>query len=83
VTYLFRRSADPHETLHRWSTIKTVASQVILKFNGTISHQHGVGLDHLSYLQAEKGPLGIAMLKSLANTVDPHQIMNPGKLFTC
>ena len=81
VTYLFRRSAEPGETLRRWTAIKTAASQVILKYNGTISHQHGVGLDHIPYLSKEKGPLGMTMLRSLAKTVDPQQIMNPGKLY--
>jgi alkyldihydroxyacetonephosphate synthase len=81
ITYLFRCAADPDETLRRWSAMKTAASQVILAYGGTISHQHGVGTDHAAYLPAEKGPLGMEMLRQVVKAVDPDGIMNPGKLF--
>jgi alkyldihydroxyacetonephosphate synthase len=81
VTYLFRRTPDPHETLERWLALKTAASQVVVAQKGTISHQHGVGLDHAPYLEAEKGALGIQMIRQVAQTLDPAGIMNPGKLF--
>ncbi len=81
VTFLFRRSPDPQITLQRWQRLKTAASQVIVKAGGTISHQHGVGIDHADYLPAEKGPLGMRLLESLASTLDPQNMMNPGKLF--
>ena len=47
---------------------------------GTISHQHGVGLDHRDYLEAEKGKVGIGALQKLFDGLDPDQRMNPGKL---
>jgi alkyldihydroxyacetonephosphate synthase len=47
---------------------------------GTISHQHGVGLDHRAYLPTEKGGLGMAVLRDLVDRFDPDGIMNPGKL---
>ena len=53
VTYLFRRSTDPEETLGRWHGMKTAASQALVRLGGTISHQHGVGQDHISYLEAD------------------------------
>jgi alkyldihydroxyacetonephosphate synthase len=81
VTYLFRLSPDPDETLERWGRLKAAASQVILVQGGTISHQHGVGLDHALYLEAEKGPLGIGLLRTTAHFLDPQGLMNPGKLF--
>jgi len=81
VTYIFRRSVDPGETLHRWKAMKSAASQVIITNGGTISHQHGVGLDHAPYLEAEKGPLGIDLLQSTARVLDPEGSLNPGKLW--
>jgi alkyldihydroxyacetonephosphate synthase len=81
TTYLFRRSAGPGETLQRWQAIKSAASQVIVAFGGTISHQHGVGVDHAPYLEAEKGALGMQALKQVAATLDPQGMMNPGKLW--
>ena len=81
VTYLFRRSIDPQETLERWQMLKLAASQVIIDHQGTISHQHGVGLDHLPYLSAEKGRIGIQLLQTIGHFLDPDEILNPGKLF--
>jgi alkyldihydroxyacetonephosphate synthase len=80
VTYAFRRAADPDETLDRWQALKAGASQVVVKHGGTISHQHGVGLDHAPYLVAEKGLLGMQILDAACRTLDPKGLMNPGKL---
>jgi alkyldihydroxyacetonephosphate synthase len=80
TTYLFRIAPDPAETLSRWQVLKTAASQAIVAHGATISHQHGVGVDHLPYLAAEKGPLGMAVLGDLCKRFDPDEIMNSGKL---
>ena len=80
ITYLYRRAQDPAETLWRWQILKGAASRVILAHGGTISHQHGVGLDHAQYLEAEKGPLGIRALETIRKTFDPQDLLNPGKL---
>lgn len=80
TTYIFRIAGDPEETLQRWQTMKSAASRAIITHNGTISHQHGVGLDHAPYLAAEKGELGMELLAGIMNRVDPQGIMNPGKL---
>jgi len=80
TTYLFRLADTPDETLDRWQRLKTAASEAIVAHGGTISHQHGVGTDHAPYLQAEKGKLGMAALRSLHRTFDPDGMMNPGKL---
>ena len=80
VTYLWRRSPDPAETEARWRKIKTTASQIIVRWGGTISHQHGVGIDHAPYLEAEKGALGIEAIRAALRVFDPDEMMNPGKL---
>ena len=80
ITFLFRRSPDPDETLHRWQVARTAASQAIVDFGGTISHQHGVGLDHRPYLEAEKGIIGLKMVEAMRRAADPDGLMNPGKL---
>jgi alkyldihydroxyacetonephosphate synthase len=80
TTYAFRLSADPDETLARWRHLKHAISTAIIEQGGTISHQHGVGVDHMLYLGAEKGPLGMEALRTLWHQFDPERIMNPGKL---
>jgi len=80
TTYLFRMGSDYAETMERWKKLKAAGAQAIVRFGGTISHQHGVGTDHVQYLPAEKGELGIKAIKNLCQLFDPDKRMNPGKL---
>lgn len=80
TTYLFRLAPTPEETLERWRHLKAKASEAIVAAKGTISHQHGVGVDHAPWLPGEKGPLGIAALRGMLKGFDPTGVMNPGKL---
>ena len=81
TTYLFRLHEDADENLRRWQALKAAASRAIVEHGGTISHQHGIGTDHLPYLAAEKGQLAMTALATLYRVFDPAGLMNPGKLF--
>lgn len=78
ITVIFPRSNDPEITLLRWKAFKEPVSQLILDHQGTISHQHGVGRDHATYLRREKGQIGYEILSTIRKTLDPKRIMNPG-----
>jgi alkyldihydroxyacetonephosphate synthase len=80
VTYIFRRAENPDGTLHRWQTLKAKASQTVVASGGTISHQHGVGVDHAPYLPSEKGKIGMALLQAMQKKLDPDTLFNPGNL---
>jgi len=80
TTYLYRQAEDPDDTLRRWVALKGAASRAIVECGGTISHQHGVGRDHVPYLEAEKGVLGLDALADVARRFDPDGRMNPGVL---
>lgn len=71
---------DPDQALEHWQRIKVAAGDAILRAGGTISHHHGVGADHRRWLQAERGPLQMQMLRALKRELDPAGILNPGKL---
>ena len=79
-TYVFRLAADPDETLDRWRRLKAAASATIVAHGGTISHQHGVGRDHRPYLAAEKGDLGMAVIRAALARLDPAGVMHRGVL---
>ncbi len=81
TTYVFRCADTYAETHERWRRLKAAASEAVVAGRGTISHQHGVGVDHAPYLPAEKGKLGMKAIRTLAKAFDPKGIMNPGKLF--
>lgn len=81
TTFVFRLAPDPERTLARWRRLKEAASRAIVACGGTISHQHGVGVDHRPFLAAEKGPLALEAMRKLAAAFDPAGVLNPGKLF--
>ena len=65
----------------RWRHCKRSVAAAIAAHGGTVSHQHGVGRDHMAHLAHEKGgAVGIGAIAALARHFDPQQIMNPGKL---
>ena len=63
-----------------WHTIKDKITDVIVASGASLSHHHGIGLDHVKWMRQYWGPLGIRVLKSIKNELDPKGIMNPGKL---
>jgi len=77
-TFLFPR--DLEDEIGQWQRIKDAASRAISQSGGTISHHHGVGIDHAPFMTAEKGELGVGLLVAAKARVDPEGIMNPGKL---
>ncbi|MBI1261673.1 MAG: FAD-binding protein [Rhizobiales bacterium] len=77
-TFVFPRQLE--REVEQWAAIKRAASDAIIANRGTISHHHGVGLDHAAWLPEEKGEIGFNVLKALKNELDPKAVMNPGKL---
>lgn len=77
-TYIFPRAL--HGDVAQWQAIKRAATDAIVANGGTISHHHGVGEDHLPWMEVEKGTLGVEILRSIKATLDPKGILNPGKL---
>jgi alkyldihydroxyacetonephosphate synthase len=77
-TYIFPRAL--HGDVAQWQTIKRAATDAIVANGGTISHHHGVGEDHLPWIEQEKGALGVDILRAIKSTLDPKGILNPGKL---
>ncbi|HVP27692.1 MAG TPA: FAD-binding oxidoreductase [Myxococcota bacterium] len=71
---------DETDAVAQWRAIKRAASDAVVAAGGTISHHHGVGVDHAPWLEGEKGRLGLAALRAVKRVLDPAGLMNPGKL---
>ncbi len=77
-TFLFPR--DLEDEIGQWRAAKEAASKAIAEHGGTISHHHGVGIDHAHWLVPELGALGLDVIAGAKERVDPQGILNPGKL---
>ncbi|MGB9628010.1 MAG: FAD-binding and (Fe-S)-binding domain-containing protein, partial [Thermodesulfobacteriota bacterium] len=65
-----------------WEIVKKIAQDFIdltLKFKGTLTAEHGIGIAKAPYIHKELG-LGLEVMKAIKRTLDPKNILNPGKL---
>lgn len=69
------------EEMAQWRALKEAATEAILDLGGTLSHHHGIGVDHLQWMERELGPVGIQALGALRASLDPRGVMNPGKVW--
>jgi glycolate oxidase len=51
-----------------------------IKFGGTLTGEHGIGIAKMKYLSSELGQSGVNLMKSIKEALDPTYIMNPGKM---
>jgi glycolate oxidase len=51
-----------------------------LQLGGTVTGEHGVGLLKRDGLDAEIGPEVVAMHRAIKDALDPHHVLNPGKI---
>ncbi|MES2609415.1 MAG: FAD-linked oxidase C-terminal domain-containing protein [Pseudomonadota bacterium] len=54
--------------------------QRALRHGGTSTGEHGVGLHKMRYMDEEHGLHGVALMRSVKQALDPHNIFNPGKV---
>jgi alkyldihydroxyacetonephosphate synthase len=78
--YFTVAAAEGEDPLGRWLAAKRAAMDAIVAAGATITHHHAVGTDHQPWLEAEIGPVGIAVLRAAKAAVDPEGILNPGVL---
>ena len=60
--------------------INRIVHDIVVDLGGSISAEHGVGRSRLEELERYKQPVELHMMRSLKRALDPHGIMNPGKV---
>ena len=61
--------------------VNTWVFDIVKKYGGSVSAEHGVGMTKKPYLKYTRSPEEIALMKSVKRVFDPNGVMNPGKIF--
>ena len=61
--------------------ISDLIFEIVAKFQGSISAEHGIGLLKKSDLHYSRSPLEISLMQKIKALFDPNNIMNKGKIF--
>ena len=71
---------DPPEYVALLEGINDRLIQRTLAMGGTCTGEHGVGIGKKKYLSREKGEGAVEMMRTLKRALEPHGILNPGKV---
>ena len=55
---------------------------IVQRFGGSFSAEHGIGLAKVNELVRYKSPVEVDLMRSIKRTLDPHGLMNPGKVLS-
>ncbi len=69
---------DPHETKRAEACLKDVFA-LTLSLRGTLSGEHGVGLEKRAFVAQELDTTALRLMKAIKNQFDPNNILSPGK----
>jgi FAD/FMN-containing dehydrogenase len=72
--------ADQEQFLARWGEVNAVVDKIVLKYHGSISAEHGIGLLKRNSLPKVKDKVALELMRDLKRTLDPNGILNPGKV---
>jgi FAD/FMN-containing dehydrogenase len=62
-------------------TIEALVYRPLQGFGGSVSAEHGIGLEKKPYLSLCRSESEIALMRTLKGALDPRGILNPGKIF--
>ena len=73
-----REIADP--AARAATDVNRVVHDVVTGMGGSISAEHGIGVSKRAELARCKEPLELDLMRSVKQALDPHGLMNPGKV---
>lgn len=63
-----------------YATVKSAIQQAFVDAGATLSHHHGVGMEHAPWMSQVLGDEGVSLMRSLFDATDPGRHLNPGKI---
>lgn len=60
--------------------VNAIVFSMVDQFAGSISAEHGVGSLKVDKLPEHKSPVAIDLMRTIKRALDPHNIMNPGRV---
>ena len=60
--------------------VNRIVYAVVAKLDGSISAEHGLGQLKREEITRYKSPLELELMRNIKHTLDPHDMMNPGKV---
>ncbi len=76
-TFAFVFDKDP---IAEYNVVKNAIQQSFVDNEATISHHHGVGLEHSPWLTEDISPEGVKIMSGLFSSADAGSNFNPGKI---
>ncbi len=58
----------------------SIVYQQVGKFHGSVSAEHGIGVQKLNYLQYSRSPQELALMRTLKLAMDPQELLNNGRV---
>ncbi len=68
------------EPLREYDVVKSAIQQAFVDNGATISHHHGVGVEHSPWIEQDISSEGVAVMRGLFASADPGENFNPGKV---
>ena len=65
---------------HR-ETVERCVYEPLRAIHGSVSAEHGVGLEKKPYLDVTRSDTEVELMRTLKRALDPNSILNPGKIF--
>jgi FAD/FMN-containing dehydrogenase len=72
--------ADKDAFLKRWDEVNKAVFAVVKRLGGSISAEHGIGVQKRDKLPDYKDPVALDLMRTLKRALDPNNILNPGKV---
>ena len=72
--------ANTADYLARWHEMNAVVFEIVMRMGGSISAEHGIGVLKRDELPEVKDKTAIELMRAIKAMLDPHGIMNPGKV---